>query len=825
MQSTISFSDPATAARRWRPAGALFALLLAALLAGPVPAQTYDPAPLDQPNLDLRVDGRILAVVRQPDGGVVFGGSFTLVDGQPAQHLARLRANGTLDTDWQPAPNNQINALEVDDAGNLYVGGWFDQIGGVARASLARLSPDGTLDANWNPDVHRIIASGGGSFRAVGPVNALALNGDGALYVAGDFNRIGAAERETLGKLSTGSSAEVDSDWNPALVPNQPHFQGRFPVTQLVPLGDALFVAGPFNQIGGLPRAGLAKLSATGTGTVDADWNPQPTDQVSALAADENSALLVGGLFDQIGGVARNGLARLSPDGSGTADATWNPLSSNSGAWTDALVIDAGSVYVTVAGSPAWGGLRKFSLTGIGDSDPTWSALAAYRSELPMTVAGGKLFTRGTGRLMQFDGISGALAQTTRAEHPGGQIWAVARQPNGGLILAGDFHLAGTTSTRNLLRLRPDHSVDPDWNPGQLNGPFGFGPPEFSPTNRPLRLAVDGNGDVFIAGGFGSIGSVARSGLAKISGNTGVIDAVWNPQPEAPFGQPGVVHALNVDAAGDVYVAGDFSKIGGLPRASIAKLSGSSGVPVSGWDAHLPTRYDFLLIQALALDTDGALYAGGVFASSGATGPVFEAIIKLATADGTQALDWQVLTNASGAVHALSLDGMGNLYAGGRFANLGGVVRKSLAKLTIGGGTGQVDPIWDPSAEDFGFLPDSPPGTVFGLLADINGSVFVSGYFTHVGGAERGAFLDGTSFAGFAKLLSTDVGVADSAWHPHPNNLVLGMELDDSDTLLIGGSFNRVGGQVRTALAALPTSSTSGGSPIFQDGFESGDLD
>ena len=57
-------------------------------------------------NLDTsfrpQVAGAIRAIVEQPDGRLVIGGDFSTVDGVGRNGLARLNADGSLDTSFDP---------------------------------------------------------------------------------------------------------------------------------------------------------------------------------------------------------------------------------------------------------------------------------------------------------------------------------------------------------------------------------------------------------------------------------------------------------------------------------------------------------------------------------------------------------------------------------------------------------------------------------------------------------------------------------------------------------------------------------------------------
>src|SRR5690606_41687065 len=64
----------------------------------------------------------------------------------------------------------------------------------------------------------------------------------------------------------------------------------RSPVQPLAVNNSGMVYAGGFfNNIGGKPRDYIARLSGSGTGAADANWNPSSDDVVIALALDGSS--------------------------------------------------------------------------------------------------------------------------------------------------------------------------------------------------------------------------------------------------------------------------------------------------------------------------------------------------------------------------------------------------------------------------------------------------------------------------------------------------------------------------------------------------------
>jgi uncharacterized delta-60 repeat protein len=99
--------------------------------------------------------GQIFKIALQPDGKIVIGGSFTQINGTNRSKIARLNADGTLDTSFN-SPAGGINGSVVRDIdiqadGRVVIVGDFSSISFEIRNSLARLNADGNLDTSFVP--------------------------------------------------------------------------------------------------------------------------------------------------------------------------------------------------------------------------------------------------------------------------------------------------------------------------------------------------------------------------------------------------------------------------------------------------------------------------------------------------------------------------------------------------------------------------------------------------------------------------------------------------------------------------------------------------
>src|SRR5439155_470667 len=102
----------------------------------------------------------VLSMAVQADAKSVVGGQFTVVSGVGRNCIARLNVDGTADSGFDPDVRGgtssfpaSVNSIMIQADGKIIIGGTFTTIGGTARNNLARLNADGSLDTGFNPNV------------------------------------------------------------------------------------------------------------------------------------------------------------------------------------------------------------------------------------------------------------------------------------------------------------------------------------------------------------------------------------------------------------------------------------------------------------------------------------------------------------------------------------------------------------------------------------------------------------------------------------------------------------------------------------------------
>lgn len=778
-------------------------LLLASFFVATAQAQPPPPSPL--PNLDLRTDGTVLAAAIQPDGGLVIGGRFSEVDGLPRYNLARLQPDGSIDTAWNPMADDSVNALVADSSGAIYAAGHFIHINGVERFFLAKLSGSGSggVDSQWHP------------FEPGAAVEVLALGEPCALYAGGSFEAGSSNDGRNLAnlvKLSC-SSGDPDRDWNPAP-------DGEVRALALDHQGD-VYIGGRFVNVGSQPReGGLAKVAASGVGDPDPAWNPAGVGtQIGAIAADGSANVFVGGWFcARAAPTDCRPIAKLSGSGAGSVDDGWNATGfpPDAGILMSGLQVDgttavvAAGEYQSASSAEPTPFLVKLAY-GDGSVDAGWSP--SFNHDVYALAIGpdGSTYIGG-----DFDSVNGlrryALTRVsatgeveglvTDAYFPG-IVNAIARQPGGGMIVGGDFSYDTADQSRlNILRLEADGSLDPQWNPQ---------------ADAPVRaLVASPSGSVYVGGSFATIGGRSRNFLAKLAGDgVGAADPDWDPSPGG--GLLGIgVDALALGSRGDVYVGGDFVAIGGQSqRYGLAKVAGEgTGDCDPQW---LPLMAS--PVTALAMDAAGDVYvAGDFFFVPG--GPPRSEMAKVA-GDGSGAIDPDWDAAPDGPVYSIAVDEASVVYAGGAFTEIGGQSRTHLARLS--GVSGAADPAWVPALATSNGPLDRPVG-VAALALDGVGNLYAGGDFSQVDDlpirylARFSTSGTGAADANWTPSPNNDFRDGTPASSPAVHIPVRALAVDAGRALYIGGDFSAIGEQQRNGLAKLPPADLP--DHVFGNGFD-----
>ncbi len=280
-------------------------------------------------------DNAVYHAIVQPDARIIVVGLYTSINGVARNRVARLNADGSVDTTFDPGTgaNGAINFGLLQPDGKLVIGGLFTSYNGASRERIARVNPDGSLDTAF--------AAAGGCDNSVFWIDR---QSDGKLLIAGGFGHIATVARAGIARLNADGS--VDTTFDPGTGANNTVFTlGCQPDGKVV-------IAGNFTDVNGIAINRIARLNADGT--FDSTFNPGTgaNQLIQALVIQPDGKIVLGGSFTNVNGTSRNYVARLN-----------NP----------SIAIVPPAIISTAPSFAVVGQPFAYTLTGTGNPSPTFS--------------------------------------------------------------------------------------------------------------------------------------------------------------------------------------------------------------------------------------------------------------------------------------------------------------------------------------------------------------------------------------------------------------------------------------------------------------------
>ena len=365
----------------------------------------------------------------------------------------------------------------------------------------------GTLDAGFDPYVNSTVFT-------------TSAQADGKIIIGGGFIAVDGASRNYIARLTPGG--KLDAGFNP-------NASGTVNCTAVQTDGK-IVLAGAFTNVGGVERTRIARVNSDGT--LDAGFSPPDiggssgyvTVQCAVLQAD--GKIVIAGNFDLVNGVARRYIARLNSDGS--LDAGFNP------------VIDGGAFFTSV-----------YSTVVQSDGDIIIAGGFSSVNGVPRNSIA-RVHVDGT-LVMGFD--PGPIVETARSPYfP--RYFCAAAQPDGKIVVGGQFTSIGGVARNCIARLNADGTLDAGFDPVANNFVF--------------NVAVQTDGRMILGGFFTTLAGATRNRIARVNGD-GTLDAIFNPNANNE------VYSTSVQAAGKIVIGGAFTRMSGVSHNCIAQVNNETG--------------------------------------------------------------------------------------------------------------------------------------------------------------------------------------------------------------------------------------------------------
>lgn len=594
-----------------------------------------------------------------------------------------------------------------------------------------------------------------------GVVDAILRQPDGKMVIGGIFYSTNDALRRSVARFNIDGT--VDQTFDVGVGPNDNVF-----ALALQPDGK-LIVGGEFSRWNNLAVNGLVRLKVDGT----LDFIFTSTGRTHALAVTADGKILAGGSFNAL-------LARFNSDGS--RDLTFNSHTGNAaGQLTKILVQPDQKIYI--AGTfPRYRDAPESSpvirLNENGTVDTTF-ALAqgtfgscrdlAVQPDGKVLVAGDGVFVGPTliGRIVRFN-ANGTVDTAFGANAPVPLIafLALAVAADGKIVLAGDFGSTGSELRNHVIRINTDGTADNSFTNG--SGYLGG-------LNK---IFVDGD-RILCAGDLSVLND------HPVFGVTGLTDTgAYDPTSKIHAGGIGSVYDIVVNADGSSFIGGDFDQANGLARSKVAKLRSDGTTD----ETFAPTAISDSWVQAIAVQPDGKLLAGGQFSLGNG---MFGDLVRFNT-DGSLDTSFVPQFNAS-SIHKITVLESGQILVAGQVSPPDASTSHGIVRLNQ---NGSIDPTFSGTT-----------GTSTGWIEDVevqpDGKIIIGGNFTS---------FNGTSRQGIARL-NTD-GSLDPSLLVTGATTVNALQLLPDGKLYFAGDFITINGLPRHSIARLNTDTTL--DPSFQ---------
>ncbi|MBC7449747.1 MAG: T9SS type A sorting domain-containing protein [Hymenobacteraceae bacterium] len=470
------------------------------LLASGAPDPTFNPG-------GAGANGGVRQLVVLPSGKLLIAGTFTRYNGTRVGRLARLNADGTLDTGFNAGgtgADHPVTALTVDAAGLIYVGGSFAAFNGQTAYGLVRLTGAGSVDPSFAVGQGFLYIFGGIPSPYRYNLTRLVLDAQDRLVVGGNFLQYqGNAIENLIRLLPTGVR-------DPSFNADGGGPEGVVYDLAVLANGD-LLVAGAFTRYKGAAAARVIRV--TTTGALDPSFTnsstlrrpaqaiaPLPSGQLliaagrtvvrlnasgaidPAFAAvtlsanglgrkfllDPTGEVWLGGSFDQVNQVAAGSLLRLLPTGAPDPAAT-RPIFGQRSLVNSLLPLPGDSLLVlgdfaSQPGGPA-GPLLRLAPNGRPDPSFQTDPLLSFTSAAVGPT--GQLFVYNF-QLIFCLTRTGAVDASFRSGNGaaiGGYIETIVLLDDGKVLVGGNFRSYNGTACDGLIRLLPTGAADPTFRP------------------------------------------------------------------------------------------------------------------------------------------------------------------------------------------------------------------------------------------------------------------------------------------------------------------------------------------------------------------------
>lgn len=739
--------------------------------------------------------GNINAVIIMPDTKIIAAGGFDSYDEFTANSLVRLYDNGKKDPTFNIGYgfNNEVNVSVVQSDDKIIIGGSFDNYDSFVSSKIIRLKANGLIDDSFN-------VGNGFDYK----IRALAIQTDGKIIAAGDFNLYNGNAKDRIVRINIDGS--IDNSFNLGIVLSGHYAEniGNYYISTIaIQTNGKIIIGGNFKFINGISQGlDFARLNSDGSldssydlgdislsyvkktvitsdnkiivskdsslssglnkfnndFTIDNSFIVDPTVKsiINFAIQPDNKIIAFARVYLSNSTNIDHRLVRLNANGSIDTSFNYTSYGNNLGSVKAIITIQTDGMILLFSIDRSIITSRRFNNNGTFDTffPHNDSDINTVSLQSDGKILLGGLFGKYVGNVisnnftrLNANGVKDITFNNSMNNGFDDLVYTTVIQNGNKIIVGGDFNTYNETSSSKIIRLNNDLTVDNAFNIGS-----GF-------NSGVKALAIQTDGRVLVGGNFTYFNGLNYNRLIRLDTN-GNIDLTFN----VGLGFNGTVTSIVIQSDGKILIGGNFSTYKGIIYYGMIRLNSDGSIDNS-----------FIIgngfnnsVTSFAIQPDGKIIVCGNFTSF--NGIALNRITRLYS-DGS--LDPDLIFNlgsaANNSIRTVALQPDGKILIGGDFTTFNNVSAKRIARLN---NDMSIDASFN---QGYGF--ENP---VNQIVLETNGGMYVCGDFYSYNGYPAAKLLRLNTNATIDATFNTQVGF---------NNEVISISVQNDGKVITGGSF------------------------------------
>lgn len=551
---------------------------------------------------------QVNTIAIQNDGKIIIGGNFTSYNGTSINRIARLNSNGSIDSSFNPGTGADavVYSTSIQNNGKIVIGGSFTNINGNTLNKIARLNSEGTIDPTFD--------TGTG---ANGNIYTSLIQNDEKILLGGEFINFNGETKYNLVRLNANGIVDV---FNQGTGPAGFGYGSSSIYTSSIQSDGKIIIGGLFYSYNGTIKYGISRINIDGS--IDNTFNSGTgvgfrTIYCSAIQTD--GKIIIGGFFNTYNGSPRNSIARINPDGSIDPSFIAPPVFQSANIYSltiqsDGKIVIGGDFSYSLISNPSQSkNIARLNSDGSldgtfnpGTGTNTYVKNVIIQTDGKIIIGGHFTSYNGTSknyltRLNSNGRIDGTFNTGTGANGP---VKHCKLQPDGKIIIGGEFTTFNGIARSKIVRLNSDGTVDASFNPGA------------GADSTVFTTSIQNDGKIIVGGLFSSFNGSTRTKIVRLNSD-GTTDFSFSSSSgaESNYSLNSNVSSINtslIQTDGKIIIGGDFTIYKGIGRNRLARIYGGEPCVIST-NSLINNTYCAGSSFNVSYSITGNLYAGNLF--------------------------------------------------------------------------------------------------------------------------------------------------------------------------------------------------------------------